>query len=106
MVYQDKQTDQSEYYVLTANRLLDGRVVWLTSQEYWGVMVEEAFRFSNKEDAEKKIQEITQSKMARFLIDLHYTEIKPSFLPTTTREKVRAFGPSTHPEFNLRSITR
>ncbi len=104
MVVQNKQANQSEYYVLTANRLLDGRVVWFTSQEYWGIMIEEAHLFSNKEEAEQKIQQIIQTDSARFLIDLHCTEIRNTFLPTTTREKIRAFGPSNHPEFNPRSI--
>lgn len=104
VVSQDKHLNQTEYFVLTANRLLDGRVVWLTPQNYWSIMIEEALLFSKKEEAEEKSQYITQTKDIHFLIDLHCTEIKNSLLPTTTREQIRASGPSTHPEFNLRSL--
>nr|WP_232350015.1 MULTISPECIES: DUF2849 domain-containing protein [Commensalibacter] len=106
VVSQDRQADQSDYYVLTANRLLDGRVVWFTPQEHWGIMLEDAQLFSNKENAEKKLQEIIQSNTAHFLIDLHYVELINPFHPASARENIRAFGPSTHPEFNPRSIIR
>lgn len=98
-------TNQTQYFVLTANRLLDGRVVWLTPNGYWGVRLEDARFFLNKADAEQEQNQIASSDSARFLIDLHCTELKASLLPLTTREQIRAFGPSTHPEFNLRSIT-
>lgn len=104
MISQNEHLNQKGYFVLTANRLLDGRVVWFTSQDYWGIMLEEAQLFPNKDEAEEKLQQIIHTKASRFLIDLHCTELTSSLQPITVREKIRAYGPSTHPEFNPRSL--
>lgn len=104
MASTDLNAQQETLFVLTANRFADGRVVWFTAQRYWSVLLEEAQKFSSKEALENAQEQAQQDVAAQYIIDLHSVELDSNLIPNTTREKIRAFGPSTHPEFNPRSV--
>ncbi|MDI2091269.1 DUF2849 domain-containing protein [Commensalibacter oyaizuii] len=100
----NKNANAEGSFVLTANRFSDGRVVWFTPQGYWSVILEEAEIFPSKE-ALDLAQEIASKDVAtQYIVDLYSVELNSNRIPRTTREQIRAFGPSTHPEFNPRSI--
>jgi len=100
----DQNTQKETLFALTANRFADGRVVWLTAQGYWSLLLEEAQIFSSKGDVETAQQHAQKDVSSQHILDPYAVELNFNLIPQTTREKVRAFGPSTHPEFNPRSV--
>jgi Protein of unknown function (DUF2849) len=90
------------HQVVTANRLGDGRVVYLADGYLW---VEEIGRSRIAEDdetgkalvaiAEKAV--VDRIVVAPYLIDVKVEGDRVT--PTRYREVLRAIGPSTHPEF-------
>ncbi|EUK17893.1 DUF2849 domain-containing protein [Commensalibacter papalotli (ex Servin-Garciduenas et al. 2014)] len=104
MVTINKNAKEELKSVITANRFADGRVVWLTDQGYWSVKLEEAQVISSQSDLEFAQEQAKKDVAAQYIIDPYSVELNSNNIPLTTREQVRAFGPSTHPEFNPRSI--
>jgi len=88
--------------VVTANRLIDGRVVFLADGYRW---VEEigAARVADGEEAGKALLAIGEKAaadrivVAPYLIDVSSDGAR--ITPTRYREVLRALGPSSHPEF-------
>jgi hypothetical protein len=85
--------------VLTANRLSDGVVVFLDANGRWSEHIAAA-RLAEKADAEA----LTEAGDARgdevvapYLIDVALEAQGPK--PLRYRERIRAFGPSIHPQF-------
>lgn len=104
MAAETNALSEEKCHIITANRLSDGRVVWFTEQGYWSVLLEEAYVFS-KEDMERAMEQAQQDVEKQYVVGLYGVELKPTTrIPLTTRERIRAFGPSTHPEFNPRAI--
>jgi hypothetical protein len=87
--------------VLTANRLIDGAVVFLASDGQWATRLDEVRVAVGKDDA-AALEAIgardvaAQIVVAPCLIDV--AEENGHIAPTRYRERIRAFGPSTHPE--------
>jgi len=89
--------------VITANRLGDGRVVFLADGEHWVEAIgrscvaetEEAAAalaaIANRASAERKV-------VAPYLIEV--AREGDRLVPRRYRERLRALGPSTHPEFS------
>lgn len=100
----DKNIQEELISVITANRFADGRVVWFTAQGYWSVMLEDAQIFSSQSDLELAQEQAQKDVAAQYIVEFYPVELNTDHIPRTTREQVRAFGPSTHPEFNPRSI--
>ncbi|MGZ9033882.1 MAG: DUF2849 domain-containing protein [Rhodospirillales bacterium] len=85
--------------VLTANRLCDGVVVFLDGDGRWTEHIAAA-RVAEKADGEAlaKAGEATAAEViAPYLIDVTLEADGPR--PLRYRERIRAFGPSVHPEF-------
>lgn len=104
MVAVDKNVQETLSSVITANRFADGRVVWLTAQGYWSVLLEEAQIFSSQSELEHAKEQAQKDVTSQYIVEFYPVELNSDHIPRTTREQVRAFGPSTHPEFNSRSI--
>lgn len=87
--------------VLTANRLIDGAVVFLAVGETWVTRLDDVQVAADKDDA-AALEAIgardvaAQIVVAPYLIDV--AEENGHIAPTRYRERIRAFGPSTHPE--------
>lgn len=92
------------HFVLTANRLNDGRVVWFTSQDKWSFFLEDAQIFSSKPALEEAQQQASKDVTSQYIVDLYPVELNADRIPRTTREQIRASGPSVHPEFNPRFV--
>ena len=88
--------------VVTANRLIDGRVVFLADGYRW---VEEigAARVANGEEAAKALLAIGEKAAADAIVVGPYLIAVSSdsgrITPTRYREVLRALGPSSHPAF-------
>ncbi len=81
---------------ITANRLSDGLVVWLTDRHEWVEDFRDAHIFSGAEidaglaecvEAEKRLQVV-----AAYAVDVAMTGEGP--VPVKTRQRVRVLGPS------------
>ena len=88
--------------VVTANRLSDGRVVFLADGYRW---VEEIglARVGETEEAAKALLAIAEKAAAdRIVVAPYLIDISAEgeqIMPTRYREILRALGPSSHPEF-------
>lgn len=83
--------------VLTANRLIDGEVVYLAADDAWVEDLDAAALFSTKADGEaalaKGLQaEETQQVVHAYLFDV--VEAGPVRKPVKMREIIRAAGPT------------
>ena len=87
--------------ILTANRLIDGAVVFLAADGSWNTHLTGVHVAADKESA-AALEAIgardaaAQIVVAPYLIDV--AEEGGRYVPTRYRERIRAFGPSTHPE--------
>jgi hypothetical protein len=85
-------------YALTANRLLDGVVVFW-SPDGWIEPFPQAALFESVEAAEGVLAEArtqTRSLIEPYAIEVRLEEGEP--VPRSYRERVRALGPTVHPE--------
>lgn len=82
---------------VTANRLADGAVVWLTAAGGWSVSAREAAVYPSA-DAAKAGLEIAQADEARQLVVAFYAvdvaEEPQGPWPVKIRERIRAAGPT------------
>ncbi|OAG74058.1 hypothetical protein A0J51_00938 [Gluconobacter japonicus] len=89
-----------EKLVLTANRLLDGTIVWRDRFGQWLPVIGSA----EKLDAEHvgDVLELAQSRAQADgvvgVYEVAVRDIEPPE-PVTVRERIRAHGPTVHPEF-------
>jgi len=87
--------------ILTANRLIDGAVVFLAADGRWVTRLDHA-RVADDTDDTGALEAVgardaaAQIVVAPYLIDV--AEADGRVVPTRYRERIRAFGPSTHPE--------
>jgi hypothetical protein len=92
--------------IFTANRLSDGIVVFLSGDGRWleapdasGVIDTAAMETRMKAVADAS--EAAAIVVAPYLIEV--TEEGGEIRPVSLRERIRAYGPSTHPEFAKQS---
>jgi len=86
--------------VITANRLLDGRTVWLAASG-WVEHIADATCIPNDE-IEVRIETTRATQQATGVVGVYGVQLLPETAspePRTARERIRAFGPSVHPEF-------
>jgi Protein of unknown function (DUF2849) len=87
------------HQVLTANRLCDGVVVFLDAEGGWTERITAA-RVAEKADGESLVaagEAAASEVIAPYQIDVTLEAQGPR--PLRYRERIRAFGPSIHPEF-------
>ena len=100
MDVRNNRRDSAGASVITANRLLDGRIVWLTAQG-WSELIAHARVFDNTE-IENAIKHAKAMPEARTVVGIYGVQLDPAaagITPLTVRERIRAFGPSVHPDF-------
>jgi hypothetical protein len=86
--------------VFTANRLSDGVVVFLSGDERW-LEAPDATGVIDASAMETKMMAVAESAAA-IVIDpylITVTDENGEIRPVSLRERIRAYGPSTHPEF-------
>jgi len=82
---------------VTANRLLDGRIVWLSGGG-WDERIGQARCFGNA-DVETVLVERRSRAQADGVVGVYGVQVGEDRVPVTMRERIRAFGPSVHPDF-------
>jgi hypothetical protein len=86
--------------VLTANRLTDGEAVWLAADHSWAETLDEAEVARNAE-AEEKLSELGKASYLRNeVVDVDLIDVEivaGKIVPTRLRERIRAAGPTIHP---------
>jgi hypothetical protein len=86
--------------VLTANRLIDGEAVWYASGRGWIETLDGAELARDKE-AEERLSGIGKASYQRDeVVDVDLIDIElvdGRIVPTRLRERIRAAGPSIHP---------
>lgn len=89
--------------VLTANRLRDGESVWWSADGRWAATIAGAETVADKA-GEARLEAVGQAGIKDNLVvdvNLIDVELEDGVLrPTRLRERIRAKGPTTHPEFN------
>lgn len=92
--------------VLTANRLIDGKAVWLTANSDWSERLAEALVARHKE-AEDVLAAIGASSFARnIVVDVNLVDVEDvrgEIRPTRLRERIRAAGPTVRPDLGIQA---
>jgi len=89
-----------EALVLTANRLLDGHIVWRDSHGVWQRSIVHAAIFS-PETYEAELETAIKSAQSDGVVGVYEVVVRPGIPaePVSVRERIRAFGPTVHPQF-------
>ena len=86
--------------VITANRLLDGEVVWLAEGDNWVETLAGARVFEGKDAIAEGLALGAAAEKAQLVVGVYemaVTEEDGGLVPVRLREKIRAKGPTTHP---------
>ncbi|MEL7527192.1 MAG: DUF2849 domain-containing protein [Pseudomonadota bacterium] len=88
--------------VITANRLLNGDVVWLGETGSWVERVTLARTFEGKDQVAEGLsigQQAEQNQEVVGVYEMDVTVEDGVLVPVRLRERIRAAGPTTHPQF-------
>ncbi|WP_269583733.1 DUF2849 domain-containing protein [Roseibium sp. Sym1] len=88
--------------VITANRLLNGDVVWLAKGGAWVERITLARTFEGKEAVAEGLAEGAEAEKNQEVVGVYEMDITVEdgvIVPVRLREKIRAKGPTTHPQF-------
>ncbi|MEJ1161797.1 DUF2849 domain-containing protein [Prosthecomicrobium sp. N25] len=88
--------------VITANRLADGRVVWLTADRAWSTDVSAAAVVADKVTLEAALAAAAAAVAARIVVDPYATDVDvggAGIVPKSLRERIRAKGPTVPSDF-------
>ena len=92
--------------VFTANRVRDGVVVYLPGDSRW-TEIPDANGVIGTDDMESRITAVAEAaEEAAMVIAPYLIEVTiegGEVQPVSLRKKIRAYGPSTHPEFAKQS---
>ena len=86
--------------VVTANRLRDGKVVWLAPGGHWVEDIAAAEVFDNSV-IDEAISCARTFEEKRVVLGVYGVELDPTYrgtVPVTERERIRAAGPSVRPD--------
>jgi hypothetical protein len=89
-------------FVVTATRLRDGAILWLGEGRAWNVRFPAAKPFAEPE-IEAELAFGASEVAAQRVIGVYRVEVEQqgeTLVPVTTRERIRANGPSVRPEFS------
>ncbi|WP_305988021.1 DUF2849 domain-containing protein [Roseibium sp. MMSF_3544] len=88
--------------VITANRLLNGDVVWLGENAAWVERVTLAKVFDGKDDVDSGLAIGQQAEKNQEVVGVYEMDVtleEGVIVPVRLRERIRAAGPTTHPQF-------
>jgi hypothetical protein len=87
--------------VLTGNRLETGDVLWWNGSD-WSLHLRDAVEIGD--EGEALLAELVAAERINDPALIDVTGTPGAWVPTTTRERVRAVGPSVRPDFALPSL--
>lgn len=88
--------------VITANRLLNGDVVWLAEGGAWVERITLARTFDGKDAVAEGLAEGAEAEKNQQVVGVYEMDVTVEdgvIVPVRLREKIRAKGPTTHPQF-------
>jgi hypothetical protein len=88
--------------IVTANRLKDGIVVYLATDGAWLEDVGASLIARDEDEAKTVLAAGEQAARERKVVAPYLIEVEERagrIIPARYREQLRAFGPSSHPEF-------
>ena len=88
--------------VFTGNRVSDGIVVFMTADEDWTERVAESGVLSGQAEVERMTGVAEAAAARAVVVDPYLIEVtveNGGIRPVRYRERIRAYGPSIHPEF-------
>lgn len=94
--------------VVTANRLLNGDVVWLGDNNVWVEQVELAKVFEGKEAVAEGLAIGATAEKNQEVVGVYEMDVideDGKLMPVRLREKIRASGPTTHPQFSKKAVS-
>lgn len=82
-------------YVLSANRLADGRVVYLSDDQDWSTNIGQARRLTD-DDVEQALQVGKSAEDNNLIVDSYTVPLSGdhAYKPERLRERIRGFGPT------------
>lgn len=97
----NNRREEKGHSVVTATRLVDGRTVWYTETRNWSENFLEAHIYPNADivTAIETAQGDEKKQIVAYVYGVELAEDAPTPTPRTIRERIRAFGPTIHPEF-------
>jgi hypothetical protein len=87
--------------VITASRLRDGAIVWLTEGQSWSTRFAEAQCLAG-DAVEQGLAAAHAAERAQLVVGAYQVavhETPSGVLPLSVRERIRATGPSVRPDF-------
>lgn len=87
--------------VLTANRLSDGEVVWLAADHSWAATIDAAEIGRDETTVEKLERAGKAAALKNEVVDVSLIDVEivdGALRPTRLRERIRAAGPTIHPD--------
>jgi hypothetical protein len=88
--------------ILTGNRLETGDVLWWNGSD-WSLHLKDAVAIGD--EGEALLAQLIAAERINDPALIDVTGEPGAFVPTTTRERVRAVGPSVRPDFALPSLS-
>ncbi len=111
--------DFPKNFIVSANRLRDGRVVYFAARNAWRPTLAAGRRASGRDGGERLLAEAMQAASARQVIDPYLVELDGATeaanraatgagtaRPKRLRERIRAGGPSVETRVETRAETR
>lgn len=94
--------------VITANRLNDGLVVYLAADGCWTDSILDAHVLSDGSELETRLAMANAAEQAKIIVGPYEIEVTETddgdVRPVRYRERIRAYGPSTHADFARHAI--
>jgi len=89
----------NEFQVVTANRLVDGAVLYLDRNHLWCCDIDQALLLSNSEQVKKRMDIAAISVANQTVLDPYVIKVTEEasgsvIKPVNARERIRALGPS------------
>ncbi len=94
--------------VVTANRLLDGEVVWQGADGTWVELLSLARVLEGKDELADALALAEKSVAAREVVEVYAIDVAEDegrVVPVRLREMIRAAGPTTHPQLGKQART-
>jgi len=89
--------------IVTANRLIEGDVVYLAAGGSWCPAIETAIVARTEDEAEGLLAMAAEAEAKQVVVGAYAIEVTESegsrLVPVRNKEWIRAFGPTVHPEF-------
>jgi hypothetical protein len=92
--------------VITANRLVDGRVVYLDADSNWVQRFADAARFATVEEVDAVLATLSPGKRGSDVVDAYAVDIEigeGAVAPRSQRETIRTRGPSVRPDLGYQA---